>query len=237
MPNIDISVKNKIAVQTNDAEYICGNSDFTVVFAFDPEWSEFAAKTARFIYGGSYQDVVFSGDKCPMPIISDTNTILIGVFAGDLHTTTSATIKARKSVLCGSGSPAAPSEDVYAQIMAALNNAAIKGEQGEKGAPGEKGEPGEPGAKGDPGEKGEKGDPGEPGKDGKDGVDGQPGSNGKDGADGKTPVKGVDYFTPDEKAEMVREVTEEVSGVLGDIEAALDGIIATQTSYIGGDGA
>ena len=108
------------------------------------------------------------------------------------------------------------------------------GEKGEKGDPGEPGEKGEKGDPGEPGEKGEKGDPGEPGKNGKDGVDGQPGANGKDGADGKTPEKGVDYFTPEEKAEMVAEVTEEVSGVLGDIESALDGIIATQSSYIGG---
>lgn len=121
-----------------------------------------------------------------------------------------------------------------------------QGPQGPKGATGPKGDKGDPGPKGDagpkgetgsqglPGEKGEKGDPGANGKDGKDGVDGQPGANGKDGADGKTPEKGVDYFTPEEKADMVAEVTEEVSGVLGDIEAVLDGIIATQSSYIGG---
>lgn len=95
-----------------------------------------------------------------------------------------------------------------------------QGPQGQKGATGAKGD------KGDEGDPGPKGEPGEPGKDGKDGADGQP------GADGKTPVKGVDYFTPDEKAEMVAEVTEEVSGILGDIEAALDGIIATQSEYI-----
>jgi hypothetical protein len=47
------------------------------------------------------------------------------------------------------------------------------------------------------------------GKDGKDGADGQPGkdgSNGKDGVDGKTPVRGVDYYTESDKAEMVSAV-------------------------------
>ena len=40
-----------------------------------------------------------------------------------------------------------------------------------------------------------------------DGVDGKDGSDGQDGADGKTPVKGVDYYTEADKAEMVSAVT------------------------------
>jgi hypothetical protein len=39
-----------------------------------------------------------------------------------------------------------------------------------------------------------------------DGADGKDGANGKDGADGKTPVKGTDYFTAADKAEMVNAV-------------------------------
>ena len=39
-----------------------------------------------------------------------------------------------------------------------------------------------------------------------DGADGTNGTNGKDGADGKTPVKGTDYFTAADKAEMVNSV-------------------------------
>jgi hypothetical protein len=33
-------------------------------------------------------------------------------------------------------------------------------------------------------------------------------TNGKDGVDGKTPEKGVDYWTPEDKAEIVDEVLE-----------------------------
>ena len=50
------------------------------------------------------------------------------------------------------------------------------------------------------GVKGDKGDKGEAGESGKDGA------NGKDGADGYTPVKGKDYFTDSDKAEMVSSV-------------------------------
>ena len=47
--------------------------------------------------------------------------------------------------------------------------------------------------------------------DGKDGIDGLPGKNGKDGqpgADGYTPVKGTDYWTADDKTEIVNDVLE-----------------------------
>ena len=84
--------------------------------------------------------------------------------------------------------------------------------------------------------KGDKGDPGTPGKDGhspvvtatksgktttisvdgtaiatvEDGADGAPGvagAPGKNGTDGHTPVKGTDYWTASDKAEIVAEVT------------------------------
>ena len=84
--------------------------------------------------------------------------------------------------------------------------------------------------------KGDKGDPGTPGKDGhspvvtatksgktttisvdgtaiatvEDGTDGAPGvagAPGKNGNDGHTPVKGTDYWTASDKAEIVAEVT------------------------------
>jgi len=105
-----------------------------------------------------------------------------------------------------------------------------QGEKGEKGDPGPQGEKGEKGdrgedgtmtfadltqeqkdslkgEKGDPGEKGEKGDPG---AEGPQGPAGEKGETGPAGADGKTPVKGVDYFTEEEKAELVAAVLAEL---------------------------
>ena len=57
---------------------------------------------------------------------------------------------------------------------------------------------------GPPGEKGEKGDPGEKGD------TGEPGADGKDGADGYTPVKGTDYFTPEEVEQIAEEAAAKV---------------------------
>lgn len=117
MPDINISVQNKIAVQTNKTEYICDNSDFIIKFNFDAEWDAYDSKTARFCYNSKYVDTVFTGDSCAIPIISDTNDISIGVYAGNLHTTTPALVLCEKSILGGSGFPADPPDDVYNQIM------------------------------------------------------------------------------------------------------------------------
>lgn len=125
MPNINIVVRKKVATNVDDTEYICGNSDFLIDFDFDAEWDAFDFKTARFISGSTYKDVVFQGKQCKMPVHANTNTILCGVFAGDLHTTTPAVVKSRKSILCGTGSPAAPEDDVYAQMMELLNKCRV----------------------------------------------------------------------------------------------------------------
>lgn len=53
---------------------------------------------------------------------------------------------------------------------------------------------------------GEPGKDGKDGSDGKDGQDGKPGADGKDGAPGKTPVRGEDYWTAEDKTEIVEDV-------------------------------
>lgn len=119
---IQISVIDKIAKQTCDTVYVCGNSDYVVDFSFDSDWDEYLVKTARFITGDSRVfDVVFEGDSCEVPTISKTHVLHVGVFAGELCTTTAAKVLARKSILCDDGSPEEPAPDVYAQIMDKLN--------------------------------------------------------------------------------------------------------------------
>ena len=77
------------------------------------------------------------------------------------------------------------------------------GPTGETGPEGPQGERGPQGEKGDPGEKGDKGDTGEQGIQG---IPGEKGEKGDTGADGYTPVKGVDYFTADDKNELAQAV-------------------------------
>lgn len=124
---IYISIKGKIArnIRGIADEYVCGNSDYFVEFDFDEEWNAFDAKTARFKYNDTYLDVVFSGNRVNVPVIENTHMVKVGVFAGNLHTTTSAVFMAKKSILCGSGVPAAPPDDVYNQIMELLNKGGV----------------------------------------------------------------------------------------------------------------
>lgn len=54
---------------------------------------------------------------------------------------------------------------------------------------------------------------GKDGKDGRDGVDGKDGRDGvdgQDGADGYTPVKGTDYWTEDDRKEMIEAVIQAI---------------------------
>ena len=118
---INITIRDKLAVVADRTVYVCGNSDYTVHFDFDAEWDAYKTKTARFVYGSKYKDVVFDGDECPVPIIANAYGLNVGVFAGDLHTTTPAYVETERSILCGFGSPADPDPDVYNEIMRRLN--------------------------------------------------------------------------------------------------------------------
>lgn len=118
MHYINITVREKNARADDRARIVCGNSDYTVRFDFDEEWAEYAVKTARFITeGGFFTDVQFSGSDCAVPVLSGTRTLLVGVFAGDVRTTTPAYIPAIHCITDNGRTPAAPPPDVYAQLM------------------------------------------------------------------------------------------------------------------------
>lgn len=120
MPDIHISIKNKIA--SGSGSIVLDNTDYSVVFSFDDEWAEYPTKTMRVSFGTEHIDTIFEGDTVLLPRISGAGAISIGVYAGDIHTTTPALIECRDSILTAGGSPAAPPEDVYAQIMEKLNS-------------------------------------------------------------------------------------------------------------------
>ena len=120
MPVINISVENKIA-EADGTLYVCDNSDFIAKFAFDAEWEAYENKTARFCYNNSYVDVVFTGNECPVPIISGTYFFNIGVYAGNLRTTTPARVPCKKSILCGSESESSVSQEVKNEFLDVLD--------------------------------------------------------------------------------------------------------------------
>lgn len=130
MPEILVTVRDKFAENTLRHMYVCSNSDYQIRFDFDAEWATYQIKTARFKYGSAYQDVVFTGDVCYMPVIENAAVIYVGVYAGDLCTTTAAIIRSSPSILSGNGVPADPPPDVYAQIMAKIDSGVLQGPEG-----------------------------------------------------------------------------------------------------------
>ena len=85
---------------------------------------------------------------------------------------------------------------IYTKTAGWVNNGKLqgaKGDKGDKGDTGEKGDRGETGDQGAQGEKGEKGDKGDKG------------DQGTPGESGTTPEKGVDYWTPEDKEEIVND--------------------------------
>lgn len=147
MPNINITVREKIAHTISDTCIVCGNSDYVAIFDFDAEWDAYEVKTARFIWGGTYTDVAFAGNECPVPVIPDAVSVLVGVYAGELRTTTAAAVEVRRSILGGSETEAEVSheiKDAFGKMLAGKIDAPQVAQVGEVLTVEEIGEDGKP---------------------------------------------------------------------------------------------
>lgn len=117
MPDINITVAHKVAV-SDTTTIVCDNSDYTVHWTLDEEWSAYDTKTMRTIYmDGTYEDKVFSGDTIALPVCTVPGVVQIGLFAGDIRASRMAILRALPSVRSGAGAPADPEPDVYDQLM------------------------------------------------------------------------------------------------------------------------
>lgn len=102
MHELHIVINNKIATyMRRDGFVVCNNDDYMIVFAFDDEWDAYPNKTARFIWNNRYTDVPFTGNTVELPMVKNATLVKVGVYAGDLRTTTPARIECKKSILCG----------------------------------------------------------------------------------------------------------------------------------------
>lgn len=116
------------------------------------------------------------------------------------------------------------SNDVGLENPAAVNIKGAKGDKGDKGDTGATGSPGQTGAQGEKGEKGDKGDTGAAftysdftaeqlaALKGEKGEKGDKGDTGAAGADGYTPVRGTDYWTAADIAEIKGYVDDAILG-------------------------
>ena len=103
---------------------------------------------------------------------------------------------------------------------------------GPPGPQGPKGDTGPQGIQGEAGSQGPIGPQGPAGPIGPQGIQGEAGPQGIQGPAGpagQAPVRGVDYWTPED----VAEINAHIEGKFGDVETALDSIIAIQDILIG----
>lgn len=118
MPDINITVTDKRPVCTAGTTVVCDNSDYIVHWDLDEEWSAYDSKTMRVVYMDStYTDTVFTGDSVALPPVTVPGVVQIGLYAGDIHTSRMALLRALSSVRSASGAPANPTPDVYDQLM------------------------------------------------------------------------------------------------------------------------
>ena len=107
MQIINITIANRIACTDPGTAAVQHNTDYQVQFTFDAEWDAHASKKAVFVWqeGDSTvaEFVSFTGSLVPMPKISGSSFILIGVTAGDMLTSTAARIHCRDSILTAAG--------------------------------------------------------------------------------------------------------------------------------------
>lgn len=121
MPTITITVTDKVASLTSDSVIVCGNSDYEIEFTFDSEWTGYTTKTLRIAYikkgAKMYQDVLFNGTTVAIPALYGVNECAIGVYAGNIHTTTPALIPCSRCITDGEPTHDPPSPDVYNQLL------------------------------------------------------------------------------------------------------------------------
>ena len=129
MPEIHIAVENGVASQRDTAVYICGSGDFTAVFAFEAGWPVEDLKTARFQTESTYQDVLFRGNACPVPVFTNARKLEVGVYCGNLQTTTPARIAIREGIRSAWGPPEDPAPSLYDQILEAVGETDLRLEE------------------------------------------------------------------------------------------------------------
>ena len=127
MYTIQISVRDKIATQTDGTVIINGNSDYSIEFDFDAEWADLNNKIGIFAYNDAaahkwaYQPVMFSGNTCTVPILRDIHCVYVGVTAGNVRVTTPAKVQCRLSISDYADTEEPPSADIWGQILAKLD--------------------------------------------------------------------------------------------------------------------
>ena len=125
MNKIKIKIDGRVAEIESAPEVVTDNAEYEVEFAVDERdgWNPTVPMTALFVRRDArYTAVVMDAGEtiCTMPPQTGTNIVYVGLTQDDMRTTTPAAIKVQRSIRTVANDPLpAPTEDVYAQILAA----------------------------------------------------------------------------------------------------------------------
>ena len=239
--NIVFSVHNQI-IERTDANVIVADSKnyLQSTFIFSEEWNG-KEKTAIFIHDNKAYHVLLENDKCLVPWeVIKPGALSVSVFAGDLITTNACVTSIKDSGYTDGTKPSDPTPTIYEQIMRKLDEIqagtvnpdeiAKAVEEYLKKHPIEtlteedvqrivseyitKHKDELKGDKGDKGDTGPAGIQGPQGIQGLQGIQGEKGDTGATGPEGYTPVKGTDYWTADDVAEIQSYIDSQIGGAL-----------------------
>ena len=122
------TVKNReISPENGILLFLIGdNADYKAQFEFDSEWNG-VVKTARFVRGKKFQEVVLVNDECEIPIeVLKQGFLEVGVFSAEM-TTTPCRILVKGSIKELGGMTAEPTPDVYRQIIKMIEDLEVVG--------------------------------------------------------------------------------------------------------------
>ena len=210
---IKFNVHNQIIKRTDTNRVVADSRNYLyAAFNFSEEWT--GTKTAIFKNGDVVKHVILENDECLVPWeVIKSGKLTVSVFCGDLITADEETVYILQSGYEYGGAPQDPSPTVYEQIITMLNEIETGGIPDDKIAAAVQAyleaHPVESLTEEDvqrivteyveahkeelKGDKGDKGDP---------------------GAEGYTPVRGTDYWTADDIAEIQSYIDSQIGGAL-----------------------
>ncbi len=124
MLEIRIIVRERIAELVGKPEIVCGNSEYTAVFDLDEEWAAYPVKTMRLAWVDPqrtnnmlYTDVLFEGNRAVLPPLWGVSLVWLGIYAGDIHTSTPVRIPCCYAGTVDAAQHPMPESNVYTQIL------------------------------------------------------------------------------------------------------------------------
>lgn len=124
MDSIVIRVRNRIAQLMTDSYIVCGNSDYQITLDLDAEWSDLGTITVKFAFrdrccARHIIDVEADGTTCSVPVLEDVDAVEVGIYAGNIRTSTPARIQCARCITDGDQEQAVPEFDFYNTMLEA----------------------------------------------------------------------------------------------------------------------